>query len=373
MKRLSSFISLCLVGIVLAIGSSQALAEDVLNLLTWDGYAPDEYITEFEGFVEKKYGKKVKINRTYLQDTTEIFVPVRTGKADIFVPTQQILNDGRWKFVENKLALPLNLENIPNFKHVLKSFTPYTTFGGKVYAAPIAHGAYGLAYSTKYFSTPPKSWNILWDKKYKGKFAITKGTTEVNIYVTALTMGYDPADMSNFSKLNNEAFHTKLRALVENAHSFWPGIDSPHDLKGMHMGASWGWSLSGLKELGEEWKMVDPEEGSPAWVDSHALGHSLKNKPFLKKVAEEWINFTLGKKYQVDVVVNYLSCAPVTQNIVDELPEEKIKEFHLDDPNYVAKYRHFYPTIKKKRDRNGIKILWENATKGVDLKERKQE
>ena len=49
MKRLSSFISLCLVGIVLAIGSSQALAEDVLNLLTWDGYAPDEYITEFEG------------------------------------------------------------------------------------------------------------------------------------------------------------------------------------------------------------------------------------------------------------------------------------------------------------------------------------
>lgn len=354
-------------------GTSPVLADQVVKLLTWDGYAPDEFVAEFEANIAKKYGQKVTIKRTYLQDTTEIFVPVRTGEADIFVPTQQILNDGRWKFIENKLVLPLNLENIPNFKYVLKSFSPYTTFNGKVYAAPIAHGAYGLAYNTKYFQEPPKSWNMLWDETYKDKYSITKGTTEVNIYVTALALGYDAGDMSNFSKLNNETFRTKLRTLVENAYSFWPGIDSPYHLKGLHLGTSWGWSLSGLKEMGEDWKMVDPEEGSPAWVDSHAIGHSLKDKPFLKKVAEEWINFTLGKKYQVEVVVNSLSSGPVVENILDELPEEKIREFHLNDREYVAKYRHFYPTITNKRDRNGLKILWEGASKGINLRERKPE
>ncbi|MEH0018708.1 MAG: extracellular solute-binding protein [Desulfobacter sp.] len=373
MKKINRLILSCLLGFAVCISPLPALAENVLNLLTWDGYAPDEYVAEFEAYIEKKYGKKVRLNRTYLQDTTEIFIPVRTGKADIFVPTHHILNDGRWKFVENKLALPLNLDNIPNYKYVLKSFAPYTTVDGQVYAAPIAHGAYGLVYNTKYFSTPPDTWNILWDEQYKGRYAITKGTTEVNIYITALASGYNDADMSDYAKLNTPAFRKKLRALVENAHSFWPGIDSPFHLKGLHLGTSWGWSLSGLKEMGEEWKMVDPKEGSPAWMDSHAIAHSLKEKPFLKQVAEEWINYTLGKKYQVEVVVNYLTSAPVTQNIVDELPEEKIREFHLDDPGYVAKYRHFYPTIEKKRDRNGVKILWENASKGIELTERKKD
>ena len=333
-------IFLILIGLAVTVSISvpqRVFAEDVLNMLTWDGYAPDEHVAEFEKYIHQKYGRKVRIERSYLQDTTEIFVPVRTGKVDIFVPTQHILNDGRWKFIDNKLALPLNLDNIPNFKYLIKSLEPYTTFSNKVYAAPIAHGAYGLVYNTKYFKTPPKTWNILWDDAYKGKYSITKGTTEVNIYITALAMGYDVADMSVFSKLNNEQFRQKLRVLVQNAHSFWPGIDSPHHLKGLHLGTSWGWSLHGLREMGENWEMIDPEEGSPAWVDSHAIGHSLKNKPFLKKVAEEWINYTLGKKYQIEVVVNYLSSAPVTQNIIDGLSEEKIKEFHLDDPEYVSK------------------------------------
>lgn len=46
---------------------------------------------------------------------------------------------------------------------------------------------------------------------------------------------------------------------------------------------------------------------------------------------------------------------------------------HLDDPEYFAKYRHVYPTIVEKRNRNGLKILWDNASQGVNLQERKQE
>lgn len=373
MKRLRNLFP-CFLWIFICLSSPSAVwAEYTLNLLTWDGYAPDEYVAEFEQSVKKKYGKSVKINRSYVNDTTELFVPVRTGKADIFVPTQHVLNDGRWKFVDNNLALPLDLENIPNYKYLLNIFEPYTTFYGKVYAVPIAHGAYGLAYNKKYFKEPPDTWNILWDEKYRGKYAITKGTTETNIYITALALGYPPNDMSNFATLNNDQFREKLKTLVKNANSFWPGIDSPYHLKGLYLGTSWGWSLSGLKEIGEEWKMIDPKEGSPAWIDLHAVAHSLKGKPFLKKIAEEWINYTLGKRYQVEVVVNNLTSAPVTQNIVDSLSQEQIQEFHLNDPEYFAKYRHVYPTIMEKRNRNGLKILWDDACKGVTLKERKEQ
>lgn len=373
MKKISTLILISLWAITGISCPTPSFANYSLNLLTWDGYAPDEFVTEFEEYIQKKYGKTVKINRAYLQDTTEIFGLVRTGKADIFVPTQHILNDERWKFIENKLALPLNLDNIPNYKYLQKSFSPYTTFSDKVYAIPIAHGSYGLIYNAKYFETPPTTWNVLWDEKYKGKYTITNGTTEVNIYITALALGYDANEMSNFSKLNNDIFRQKLRALVQNAHSFWPGIDSPHHLKGLYMGTSWGWSLSALRKTGEDWRMIDPEEGSPAWVDLHAIGQSLRNKPFLKKIAEEWINYTIGKKFQIEVVVNSLSSSPVTENIIEELSKENIRQFHLDDPEYFAKYRHLYPTIEKKRDRNGLKILWDTASRGINLTERQSE
>ena len=43
---------------------------------------------------------------------------------------------------------------------------------GDVYGVPYAWGPYGIVYNTAEFPTPPTSWSIFWDEKYKHRFGI---------------------------------------------------------------------------------------------------------------------------------------------------------------------------------------------------------
>lgn len=359
-------------GVVILFPTSALAESQTINLLTWQGYAPQKQVDFFEKYIKTKYGKNIKINPRYLTDGAEVFKIVRSGWPHIFSAAHFILNDERFKFIENNIIIPLDLKNIPNYKYVFDVFKPYVSSGDKTYAIPLSHGPVCLVYNTAYFQKPPASWNIFWDPAYKGKYATTNGTTEANIYITALAMGYSEADMYVYTKLNNNAFKERLESLVANADSFWPGVDEAYHLKGLYFALSWGWALSGLKDFGETWKIAEPKEGTLTWLDFHALTHALRDKPFLKLVAEEWVNYTISEEFQVEVVINSLSSYPVSRDIEKKLTKQQIKKFHINDPDYFSKHRRMWPTIRSQRDRNGLKILWENAIKGKTLKIRKQ-
>jgi spermidine/putrescine-binding protein len=345
---------------------SPVCAETTLNLMTWVGYAPDKQVQEFEKRMTEKYGETVKLKVHYINGYDEAFNLLRRGEGDVVVLVDHILHDGRYRFIANKLIIPLDRELTPNYRFVLDAYKPYVECDNDIYAAPIASGPYGLAYNTKYFDDPPKSWNILWDPHYIGKYAITNGIFEVNLYATALAMGYTRDSLGNFDGLNTPQFKARLRSLVENAESFWPGIDEAHHLQGLHLAASWGFSIPALRELGEEWKMAEPVEGSPTWIDVHTINQSLANKPLKRKLANEWINYTLSPDFQRKVIVEGIATPPVTTSAVAELSERQRNEFHLDDKDFIKKYRVVYPTIKKERNRNGIKYLWTEANKGIE-------
>ncbi|NRB40741.1 MAG: extracellular solute-binding protein [Pseudomonadales bacterium] len=358
-------------GLGLAI-KSVADEKITLRLLTWEGYVPEDMIVEFQQYIKKKYGKTVIIDSQIMEDINDIFVPIRTKQADIWVGGVHILEDGRYQYIKNKLILPLNLDNIPNFKYIPEHIKSLITIDGQVYAIPIAFGPFGLAYNTQYFSEPPTSWNVLWDEKYKGKYSTTSSFGDVNIFITALALGYDRDKLDDYKTLNNHVFKNKLRKLVENAHSFWPGTDEAFHLSGLHLSTSWGFSITGLNKQGENWKLIDPEEGSPYYTDIQAIGYSLKDKPLQKKIAEEWLNFIIGKRFQSEVIATRLSLMPVVNNVIDTLTEEQIKEKHLNDPNYAKKYIIPLPSVDNKRDRNGLIKLWTKAMKGIEIKERER-
>lgn len=341
-------------------------AEVTLRVMTWVGYSPDEQVHDFEQRMSKKYGEAVKLKIFYMNGYDEAFNLLRRGEADVVVLVDHILRDGRYRFIANKLIIPLDRELVPNYRDVLDVYKPYVEYDGEVYGAPIASGPYGLAYNTKYFDEPPKSWNILWDAKYKGRYAITNGIFEVNIYVTALAMGYPRDSLGDFDGLNTPQFKARLRTLVENAESFWPGIDEAHHLQGLQLATSWGFSMPGLSELGENWQMAEPLEGSPTWIDVHTINQSLANKPLKKALANEWINYTLSPEFQGKVIVDGIATPPVTTSAVDQLSKQQKKDFHLGDKDFTRKYRVVYPTIKQERNRNGIKHLWQEANQGIE-------
>ena len=338
--------------------------DKTLKLLIWEGYAPAQQITRFEKYIAEKYHLKLTMVVSNVSNSDSFFNPIRSKEVDIISPTYHMFKDQRWGLLDKGLILPLNLDNIPNFKHVSPALQKagYLNRNGQVFAVPLAQGPYGLAYNTQLVKTAPKSWNILWDAAYKNKYVIAKNEYMHNCMLTALSLGYSPDNIHKYDHLNNDQFKEKLGQLAKNAYSFWDGIDKTEDLLGHSLATSWGFALKDLADKNEIWEMASPNEGTVFWVDNYAITWSLKNKPVSRKIAEEWINYTLSPEFQVEVIMRILSSFPVTTNIQNLATADERKHFFLDAPEEYQKKRIGERDLSL-RDRNGLKLLWDNAMK----------
>ena len=356
---------------VICIGVSLTLAPDyvfaenqqILRLLVWEGYAPETQREKFRQFIFEKYAVDVILKVAYIKDAEDGFAALRLKKADIVSPAHNRINDKRFKMIDSGLLLPLNLDNLPNYQQLNPSFKQLTHLvkDDVHYGLPFAWGPYGLVYNTEVFDEAPQSWNVLWDPKYKGQYSVAD-YGEINIYLSALAMGYDKNALGDFDQLNNKAFKVKLAALLGNAKSLWIGVDTANDLLHNKLASSWGFSLPELKKRGEIWKWAYPKEGVPGWIDNHVLSQELANKPKLKRIAEEWINFTISSEFQTSVLVEALSTNPVNMLTVETASEIQKQGFYAKSLNEPEALIVLMPELDR-RTRNGIDNLWNEALK----------
>jgi spermidine/putrescine-binding protein len=338
----------------------------VLRLLIWEGHAPQAHVSRFEKRIEEKYDVKVKLHISYLKGTDDYYSSIRGGSVDMLMMTHHLFKDKRFNFIKNKLFLPLDLKNIPNFKHVIPALqkAEYLSSKGQVYGVPESQGPYALAYNKSLLKEEPKSWDILWDPRFKGKYVIGANEYIYNAMITALALGYPRESLGSYDALNNPTFKKSLRQLAVNAHSFWIGVDKADDLSGHLLAAVWGDSFATLQQRGEQWAMAEPAEGTPFWIDNYVITSALADKPFLKKIAEEYINSLLTTDYQVGHILGVVGTIPIISNTRHRLTAEEKKWPNLGAPNFSDKDRILLPTYSK-RNRNGLKLLWDEAIKGI--------
>jgi spermidine/putrescine-binding protein len=363
MKRIGKKVRFMISAMMLMFLGTAAISSassETLRMLVWEGDTPAERQQEFVKLVKEKYGVDLKLEISYVSGTDDFFPAVRDAKADIIAPGHNVPKDERFHLIGHKLVLPLNLDNIPNYKNILPDLqkSEYFTESGKVYGVPYIRGPYCLIYNTSIVKKAPDSWNILWDPEFRGKYALGDQYEE-NVYITALAMGMSRDDIFSYVKVNIPEFQAKLARLAADAHSLWEGVDKPEELKGLALAASWGISPPGLRETGEIWKVAETKEGIPGWMGGIMIGYSLEDKPELRRIAEEWLNYVLSNDYQTYLAKLYM---PVTATVRDSLTPEQIERFRLDDPTYFEKNYILYKILDKK-DRDGFKRLWERALK----------
>lgn len=340
--------------------------EYVLRLLIWGGYSPKGPVKDFEEKMSAKYGKPVKLHFTYAKSSDDFFPAIRERRVDVVSLSHHDFKDERYGFISKKLILPVDLRNLRSHGNIVGHLQrlDFYVSGNEVFGVPIAIGPYGLAYNTKAFPQPPTSWDVLWDPKLKGKYALGTHQYLYNVNITALALGYPRESINSFDALDNPGFKKKLKALATNAGSFWVGVDKVADLKGMCLGTSWGDSLSELAEQGEIWKMSEPKEGSMWWIDVHAITWALKDKPILKEIAEAWIDRSLQPDFQVDSLWRKSGVYPVTTNIADRLSDKEKKKILFTNPVEFSEKR-ILQQVYSQRDRNGMRALWQDAMKGT--------
>lgn len=350
-----------LIASILALSFYSSIHSQELKILCWEGYASEEYLVKFKELIKQKYNIDLRITVNDVSDPYEFYDKIRSKEVDLISPAQNIPKSDQWNFIKKKLVVPINLDNIPNYKDIIPALkkTHYISVFDNVYGVPIVYGPYGLAYNTNIIKEEPKSWNILWDPRYKNKYSVSSDYHEANIYISALALGYDPNIIFNYNDINTIKLREKLKNLAVNANNFWVGVDSAEKLRGLALATAWGFSFPELQRKGDVWKMAQPKEGVTGWVDNWMIGYSLKSNPELKRIAEEWINFSIGPFVQVGYVRN-IAQFPVNLKIKNLLTEKEVKNFHLDDPNYFKNNLILWQPLRR-RDQNGFKNLWEDA------------
>lgn len=341
--------------------TSLATAEE-LRILCWEGYAIPEYTDKFQKIVKDQFGVDLKITVKNVSDPQEFFNDARGSKVDLISPANNIPKSDKWGLIQNNIVLPIDLNNISNYKDIIPALqkADYIVDNDLVYGVPIVYGPYGLFYNTQLLKEAPKSAKVFWEPQFAGKYALSEDYHEANIYLTALAFGVNKKDIFNFDKINTPEIKIKVRQLAQNAKNYWVGVDTADALQGLAFATAWGFALPELKKRGEIWKMADLQEGTTGWVDNWMLSSaSLKDNPLRKRIAEAWINYSIGQDTQIGYVRN-IAQFPVNITIKDRLTPEEISYFHLDDPNYFKDKLILWEVLDR-RSQNGYKVIWSQA------------
>ena len=345
-----------------------ALSAETLRVLAWEGYTPTPQLEAYKKEAKQKFGVNLTFEIQYAKQFTEFYDGLRGGNFDLVAPIYDIIKDESYDLIAKKLIVPVDLANIPNYKSLIPALQKpgYATDDGKVYAVAMVQGPYGLMYNKDRIAAP-KSWSILWDAKYKGQYSVGN-LPNFNVVTVALSLGFKGDAVFEFEKLRDDPrVLARLTELVKNSSKVWDGVDDAADLKNLPLTAGYGFSIPMLQKMGQNWKYATPEEGSIWWVDNWVLSARLAGQPKLKRIAEDFINFTLSPRYQLDVFMRGTASFPVTMAVKPLATRQEVEFFHLNDPNYLALNR---PTLKSisKRNRNGLQYLWETALKQAGRK-----
>lgn len=343
---------------------SCAKAEELtLRMFIWDGYAPKDIQEAFKKYIKKRFDVELSFEITYASNPDSFFDKLRSGEVDLISPAHNLPKDTRFNLTKNHLTIPVNLENIPNYQLLRPELSRQTwaVDNGKIYAVPIVHGIYGLAYDSSIVNPPPDSWSILWDPRYAGLYNVNKDYYELNVYITALSLGERKEDIFTYDRIKGEKLEKRLSSLAQNTGGFWVGFDKPEDYENMSLATTWRFTFPKETGLSEKWRVAVPKEGTPWTIDTMMLSSTLENNSKLRDIAELWINFLLEPQNQLSIFAQRIGTYPVTKDAWDIYTREILSVDQRD------RLERLFDTlvpweILKTRDRNAFHLLWKEAT-----------
>lgn len=265
-----------------------ALAETVLRVLAWPGYADSDIVALFE----KRQGVKVAVT-TVASDEVLRALLARTEGPGFDVVAANTAEISR--MVSRGLLAPLPVNDIPNTARQLPRFRRLQsiagiTRGANVYAVPYTYSEMGLIYDRQQFSAPPQSIDVLWDPRWQGKvLAFDSGNHAFALAAMRRGLPSFRIEDSRWIPLAKD-----LVALRRNVRAFYSLPEESLELFRSHhvavMHANYGQQqLKQLRDAGLDVGYVVPREGALAWLDCWAVTQRSPHKT----LAVQWIDYML--------------------------------------------------------------------------------
>ena len=161
-----------------------------LNVYNWGQYIADgsddsmEVIKEFES----RY-PHIKVNYSTYDSNEIMYSKLSNGgiTVDLIIPSDYMIA----RLISEDMLLPLNFDNIPNYRYIDENFKNTAYDPENIYSVPYTWGTVGILYNTKYVDEADVTgWELLWNEKYAGKI-LTFGNSRDAFGVAQYLLGYD--------------------------------------------------------------------------------------------------------------------------------------------------------------------------------------
>ena len=135
-----------------------------LNVYNWSGIIGENTISDFE----KRYGVKVRYDN--YSSNEELYAKIQTGASgyDVIFPSDYMIDI----MSKQGMLYKLNYKNIPNFKNIGSQFKNLYFDPKNQYSVPYQFTTAGLGIDTSKVKNYSESWDLLFDKKYKGRISM---------------------------------------------------------------------------------------------------------------------------------------------------------------------------------------------------------
>ena len=305
-------------------GYAEPLLDDFRKQMAKDGYAvtvETQTATGLEGFIQA----------------------LRDGEADLISPAHDLTTT----FIQHNLVQPLDRDLIPNLNQVNPLILERLGKTQEVipYIAPLTYGPYAMAYRVSAYAETeaPTSYRAIWDAQLHGAGAVSIADYDTaNIYMAALMLGIPKSDLFSMNEDQLQRVEAALRELHEKSTPIYWGDNLPvEQAETLTIGTDWGVGVQQINAGGgPEWRLLVPEEGATAWVDSWML--SAQCDGLERDIAHAFINFTLGQEMQARIA-RTTSYGVTNMYAVRHMTPEELERFNLTDGDYLSRLVMWQP------------------------------
>lgn len=285
--------------------------EGQVNIVAWPGYIErGETMKEFDWVTkfENATGCKVQVKTANTSD--EMVALMNEGGFDLVTAS----GDASLRLIAGKRVQEINIDLIPSWNTVderLKN-APWHTVDGKHYGTPYMWGPNVLMYNTETFSTPPDSWNVVFEemslpdgKSNVGRVQAYDGPIHVADAANYLMFHNPELGIESPYELNADQYAAALDLLRQQRklvarywHDAFIQIDDFKN-EGIVASGSWPFQVNLMVADGVPIGSVIPKEGATGWADTTMM-HAEADNP---NCAYKWMEHTLSSNLQSDLSV----------------------------------------------------------------------
>ncbi len=260
---------------------AQGASAHTLHYLTWSDYVSPELIREFE----RAHGAKVIVDT--FGSNEELLAKLQGGGSgyDVTVPSDFMVSI----MAAQGLLAELDAAAVPNLASLEAQLQHLAFDPSHRYSVPYLWGTVGIGYDSDVVTSPPDSWAVLWDDRYRGRISMLNDQREVFGAVLRL-MGQS---MNTTDPLVIEAAKQKLIAqkpLVKTyASDNYAQLLASGDVV---LAQGWGGPVARAMADRPSIRYVVPKEGGTIWADCLVVLRSSTRKA----LAMTFVNYLIDAR-----------------------------------------------------------------------------